>query len=152
MCNWYVKCIVVLSLPEPKAPMSFSDQNLSFVRRCRWRCRKLFTVSSSSLEPLGQFQPNLAQSILGWRGCSNGGPAIFLGEIITKKRKYIGEIKKKFFSSTAGPISTKLDTMHPWMKGTQVCSNEEPFNSHEVNLLLINTMIIICGFWFELFF
>ena len=27
---------------------------------------KLFTFSSSSLEPLGQFQPNLAQSILGW--------------------------------------------------------------------------------------
>ena len=29
---------------------------------------KLFTFSSSSPEPLGQFQPNLAQSILGWRG------------------------------------------------------------------------------------
>ena len=29
---------------------------------------KLFTFSSSSQELLGQFQPNLAQSILGWRG------------------------------------------------------------------------------------
>ena len=29
---------------------------------------KLFTFSSSSPEPLGEFQPNLAQSILGWRG------------------------------------------------------------------------------------
>ena len=29
---------------------------------------KLFTFSSSSPELLGQFQPNLAQSILGWRG------------------------------------------------------------------------------------
>ena len=29
---------------------------------------KLFTFSSSSPEPLGQFQPILAQSILGWRG------------------------------------------------------------------------------------
>ena len=29
---------------------------------------KLFTFSSSSPEPLSQFQPNLAQSILGWRG------------------------------------------------------------------------------------
>ena len=29
---------------------------------------KLFTFSSSSPEPLGQFQPNLAQSILGGRG------------------------------------------------------------------------------------
>ena len=52
------------SSPEPKAQVSFSDQNLSVVRRCRLR-RKLFTCSSSSPEPLGQFQPNLAQSILG---------------------------------------------------------------------------------------
>ena len=50
--------------------VSFSDQNLSVVRRrrrcrrCR-RCRKLFTFPSSSPEPLGLFQSNLAQSILG---------------------------------------------------------------------------------------
>ena len=54
---------------ERKAQVSFSDQNLSVVRRCR-RCRrrrrrKLFTFSSSSPEPMGRFQPNLAQSILG---------------------------------------------------------------------------------------
>ena len=33
---------------------------------------------------------------------------------------------KIFFSRTTGPISTKLGTMHPWVKGFQVCSNEEP--------------------------
>ena len=53
---------------SPKAQVSFSDQNVSVVRRCRrcrrrWRRRKLFTFKSSSPEPLGQFQPNLAQSI-----------------------------------------------------------------------------------------
>ena len=59
----------LFSSPEPKPQVSFSDQNLSVVRRCLCRrrrcCRKLFTFSSSSPEPLGQFQPNLAQSILG---------------------------------------------------------------------------------------
>ena len=64
---------IVFSSPEPKAQVSFSDHNLSVVRRRRrrrrWRCRcKLFTFSSSSPEPLGQFQPNLAQSILVQRG------------------------------------------------------------------------------------
>ena len=53
--------VVVLSSPEPKAQMSFSDQTLSVVRlRCGRRCRcwrKLFTFSSSQ-EPLSQFQPN----------------------------------------------------------------------------------------------
>ena len=51
-----------------KAQVSFSDQNLSVLQRslcCLWRCRKLFTFSPSSPEPLSQFQPNLAQSILG---------------------------------------------------------------------------------------
>ena len=57
----------VFSSPEPKAQVTFTNQNLSVVRHRRFcRCRrKLFTFSSSSPEPLGQFQPNLAQSILG---------------------------------------------------------------------------------------
>ena len=59
---------VTFSSPEPKSQVSFSDHNLSVVRRrCRYsrrRCRKLFTFSSSP-ERLGQFQPNLAQSSIG---------------------------------------------------------------------------------------
>ena len=31
-----------------------------------------------------------------------------------------------FFSKTTGPISTKLSTKHPWVKGIPVCSNEVP--------------------------
>ena len=52
------------SSPELKAQVSFSDH---VVRRLSVRLSvcKLFTFSSSSPEPLGQFQPNLAQSILG---------------------------------------------------------------------------------------
>ena len=46
-----------------------------------------FTFSSSSPEPLGQFQPNLAQSILGWRGfkfVQIKGHALLQREIIVK--------------------------------------------------------------------
>ena len=57
--------IIRFSSPELKVQVSFSDQNLSVVHCC---CRKLFTFSSSSPEPPGQFQPDLTQSILGWRG------------------------------------------------------------------------------------
>ena len=64
-----------------------------------------------------------------------------------KKRKYIEEIKKIFFSRTTGPNSTKPATVHPWVKVIQVCSNEELFNSHKVDneffLLLINFVILI---------
>ena len=59
------------------------------------------------------------------------GPALIQGEIIMNR--------------TTGLSKTKLGTRHPWMKGFQVCSNEEPINSHKVNnvffLLLINVMI-----------
>ena len=71
-CYVYIKKMYCLrnlfSSPERKAQMSFSDQNLSIVRHHRCRllcCYKLFTCSSSSPEPLGHFQPNFAQIILG---------------------------------------------------------------------------------------
>ena len=86
--------------------MSLSDQSLSVVRRHRCcRCCKLFTFSSSSPEPLGQLQPNLAQIILGWRGfkfIQMKGSALFQGEIITKLRKYIDKFLK---SSSPEPLS-----------------------------------------------
>ena len=85
---------LLFSLPEPKAQVSSSDQDLSLVRHHRYHycCCKLFTFSSSSPEPLGQFHLYLAQSILGMRGLKfvqMKGPALFQWEIITKSPKYI---------------------------------------------------------------
>ena len=79
----------VFSSPELKAQVSFSDHLSSVcpsvcLSVCLSVC-KLFTFSTSSPEPLGQFQPNLAQSILGWRRfkfLEMNGPAIFQREII----------------------------------------------------------------------
>ena len=78
-----------------------------------------------------QFQLNLAQSTDPWvKGiqiCSTKGPRPFpKGEIITKLRKYIDEILNFFYSRTPRPISTKLNTKHPCVMKTQVCSNEGP--------------------------
>ena len=58
--------VEIFTSPELKAQVSFSDHLSSVVRlSVRPSVRKLFTFSSSSPEPLVQFQPNLAQSILG---------------------------------------------------------------------------------------
>ena len=93
----------VFSSPELKAQMSFSDHLSSVVclsvrlsvclsvclSDCLSVCLsvcKLFTFSSSPA-PLGQFQANLAQRILGWRGfklVQIKGPALFQREIIMK--------------------------------------------------------------------
>ena len=72
-------CIIFLSSSELKAQVSFSDRlSPSSVRPS---VCKLFLFSTYSQEPLGQFQPNLAQSILQWvmgiQVCSNE-----LGEVL----------------------------------------------------------------------
>ena len=126
---WSLSLEQLFSSPEPKSQVSTSDQKLSVVRRRRCCCcrRKLFTFSSSSAEPLGQPQSNLAQSILMWRGfkfVQMKGAALFQGEIITKLRKYIDKCKKKkLLLRTTGPMSTNLGTNHLWVKGIQVYSN-----------------------------
>jgi hypothetical protein len=51
------------------------------------------------------------------------GNALLQGEIIVKKQKYTKKFQK-IFSRTTGPISIKLGTNHPWVKGIPVCSNE----------------------------
>ena len=87
------RMFLIFSSSERKAQMCFSDQHLSVVRRCQ--CHKLFTFSSSSLEPLDQFQPNLAQSILGWRELKfvqMKSPDLLQGEVITIYWKYIDKI------------------------------------------------------------
>ena len=87
---------------------------------------------------------------------SNEGPQPFPRAYNYEIVKLHGRNLKIFFSRTSGPIAIKFDTNYPWVKGIQVCSNEEPFNSHKVDygffLLLINVMIIICVYWSELFF
>ena len=72
------------SSPEPKAQVSFSDRLLSVVHLYVY---KLLTISSSSPEPLGRFNQNLAQCILGWKGFNylqRKGHALFKGKIIMK--------------------------------------------------------------------
>jgi hypothetical protein len=48
------------------------------------------------------------------------GQVFFIGEIITK----MGWGHLKIFSRTIGPILTRFGTIHPLVKGIQVCSNK----------------------------
>ena len=52
---------------------------------------------------------------------------------------------KIFFCRTTGIVSTKLGTKHRLVKGIEICSNKEPFNSQKEDngffLLLINGII-----------
>ena len=81
---------VLKSSPELKAQVSFSDHNLSVVHHHCCRPCKLFNFFSRTL---GQFQPNLAQSIFEFKFIQMKDHALFQGETITKEWKYIEEIK-----------------------------------------------------------
>ena len=110
--------------------MSFSDHLSSIVcPSVRLSVCKLFTFSSSSPEQLRQFQPNLAQSILRWRGfkiLQMKGHALSQSGDNWELIKINWQLLKIFFSRTAWPILTKLSTKYHWVKGIQVCSNEGP--------------------------
>ena len=58
--------------------------------------------------------------------CSNEGPCTFPRGDDYEIAKIHWQILKIFFSRTTGLISAKLGTMHPLVKGTQICSNEGP--------------------------
>ena len=124
-----------------KGPVLFQGEIIVRQRKYIDKIKK-----SSSPELLGQFQPNLAQSILlsrtikpistklgtkqpwvkGIQFCPNEGPRHFVRGDNYKIVKIHLRNLKIFFSRTAGPISTNLGTKHPWVKGIQVCSNEGP--------------------------
>ena len=115
-CNNALRLPSFLAHLSLKAQVSFSDHLSSVVclsvrPSVRPSVCKLFTFSSSSPEPLVQFQPNLTQSILGWRGfkfVQMKGPALFQGQIITKLWKYIDEIKKSSSPEPLGQFQPNL--------------------------------------------
>ena len=113
--SFYINLSFLLfSSPEPKAQVIFFDHNLSVVHhRCRWHCccRKLFTFSSSSPEPLGQFQPKLTQSIFGWWGfkfVQMKVSTLFHEEKITKLWKYIENFEKSSSPEPLGQLQPNL--------------------------------------------
>ena len=74
-------------------PCPFPKEDNYEIAKIHWRNLKIFS------RIIGQYQPNLAQSILGWWGdqfVQMNGHALTRGKIFTKQRKYIDEILKSF--------------------------------------------------------
>ena len=109
-----VRLSVNFSFLRFKAQVSFSDQNLSVVRHCRWRRRKLFTFSSSVSRTFGPISTKLGTNHLLVKGiqvCSTEGLCPFPR----------GDNYKIAKIHTTWLISTKLSKKHPWVKRNWVC-------------------------------
>ena len=73
----------------------------------------------------------MAQSFLSWRGLKflqmKARPFLLRGDNYEVEKIHWLNLKI-FFSRTTEPISTKLGTKHPWVKGIQVCLNKGAFS------------------------
>ena len=137
----WVKEIQVCSNEEPRP---FPSEDNYEIAKIHWRNLKIFF--SRTTDPISTKLSTKHPWVKGIIFCTNEGPCPFPREENYEIEKvHWRNLKKIFFSRTTGSFSNKLDTKHPWVKGIQICSNEEPFNSHKVNngcfLLLINVMI-----------
>jgi hypothetical protein len=62
--------------------------------------------------------------VKGIQVCSNKVPSqLQRGDNHKNVKMGLGHLKI-VFSRTNGPISTRLDTNHPWVKGIKICSTE----------------------------
>ena len=103
---------------------------------------------------LGKFQPNLSQNILWWGGFNfiqMKGHTLFQWEMITKYQNYMTKFKN-FFSRTTGPVSTKLGSEHPCVKGTEILRVRTiQFSKRCQSKLWYNLVLRKFVYWLELF-
>ena len=104
------------SSPEMKAQVSFSDRLSS---ACPSVYFYIFIFFFRSTWSISTKHGTKHHWVKGFKFIQMKGNALFRGDIITKKREYINEIWKIFFTRTTRPISTNfgtLGTKHPWVK------------------------------------
>ena len=124
------------SSPELKTQVSFSDRLSSVclsvclsVRPsvCPSVCKFLLflTIFSLTTRPISITHGRKHSWVQGIQVCTNEGPRPFpRGDYFEIVKTHWWKLK--IFSRTTEPISTKLGTKHPWVKGIQVYSNEGP--------------------------
>ena len=124
--------MLLFSSPELKAQVIFSNHLSSVCPSVCLYTFHIFIYFSRTIEPISTKLGTKHPWVKGIQVCSNEGPRPFPRgdnyEIVKIHWRNL-----KIFSRTTEPISTKLGTKHPWVKGIQVCSKEEPINSHKVN-------------------
>ena len=96
------------------------EDNDKIAKIC-WRNLKIFRAT----EPISTKLGTKYSWVKGTQVYSNEGPhPLFKGRLLRNSENTLTNLK--IFSRTTCPISAKLDTKHPWVKGSQVCSNEGP--------------------------
>ena len=79
--------------------------------------------------------------VKGISSCSNDGPHPLPRGDNYEIAKIHWRNLKIFFSRTTGLISTKFGTKHLWMKGIQVCSNEESNSKKADNVSFLQSTL-----------
>ena len=110
---------------QMKGPALFPRGDNYEIVKIHWQNLKIFFCRTTEpiLTKFGTKHP----WVTGIQFCSNEGPRPFPRWDKYEIAKLHRQNLKIFFSRTIGLISTKLVTMHLWVMGIQVCSNEGPY-------------------------
>ena len=106
-----------------EGPHPFPRYDNYEIVKIHWRNLKIFFFRTTW--PISTNFSTKHPWVNGIQVCSNGGPRPFPRGVNYEIVK-IHWRNLKIFSRTFGPISTKLGTKHPYVKGIQVSSNEGP--------------------------
>ena len=118
--------------------------------KIHWWNLKIFF--SRTTEPISTKLGTKHPWMKGIQICSNEGPCFFSRGDNYKMVKIHWRNLKIFFSWTTEPISTKLGTKYPRVRGIQDSSNEKTIDSHKVNNVIFSSLNQRYVYWFELFF
>ena len=111
--------IQVCSKDEPRP---FTREDNKEIAKIHWPTLKIFFLRTT--EPISTKLGTKIPWLMGIQVCSNDGPRPFPRGDNKKIAKIHWPTWKIFFLRTTGPISTKLNTKHPWLMGNHVYSNE----------------------------
>ena len=132
--------VKVIQVCSNEMPRPFPRGNIYEILKIHWQNFKIFfSITNGPISTkLGTkhllvkvFQVSMKLGtkyswVKGIQVCSNERPHPFPRGDNYKIVKIHWQNLKIFFSRTNGPISTKLGTKSPWVKGIQVCANERP--------------------------
>ena len=107
-----------------KWPHPFPRGDNYEIANIHWRNLKIFF--SRTNEPISTKLGAMHPLVKRYQVWSNEGPCPFPRGDNNEIAKIHWRNLKVNFSRTTEPISTKLGTMHSWVKGIQICSNEVP--------------------------
>ena len=120
--QWIDSCQIVVTFKiMPRSKISICEIDHDKCQLWPWHDKNDCTYKRTIVFSLAQLRWNAQVS---FPDCSESPSELLWSPVVGRLSARLCFHICIFFFRTTGPISTKLGTRHPWVKGIQVCSNE----------------------------